>query len=125
MSYEPSSFDLAAAELRRSGDRQELLGYLATKLQSALPDQTSVERSGLFGRGPIRRVAVTVGEHTYSIEDRHRSLVGQRARMVRGIEISHEEITVDYWVRELTAELKQLAQQSERYGEAIRRLALE
>ena len=124
MSYEPSEFDLAAAVLRRSGDTAELLGYLATKLQAALPEQTRVEHGGLFGRGPVRLGEVPLAEHRYTIEAQRGALSARRARAVRGVVISHEELTVDYWVRELTAELQRLAQESERYGEAIRRLSL-
>lgn len=124
MSYEPSAFDLAAAVLRRSGDSGELLGYLATKFQSALPDQTRVEHAGLFGRGPVRLVEVTVSDHRYTISAQRGGLACHRARAVRGVVISHDDLTVDYWVRELTAELQRLALESERYSEAIRRLSL-
>ncbi|HEY8743686.1 MAG TPA: hypothetical protein VIU62_11325 [Chloroflexota bacterium] len=124
MSYEPSAFDLAAAVVRRSGDPNELLGYLATKFEAALPGQMRVERGGFLGRGPVRLVEVALGDYRYSIETQRNMLQARRAKTVRGVEISHEDLTVDHWVHELTLELQTLAEQSELYGEAIRRLAL-
>jgi hypothetical protein len=124
MSYEPSAFDLAAAVVRRSGDPNELLGYLATKFQAALPGQVRVERGGFLGRGPVRSVEVALGEYRYTIEVERNLLQARRAKTVRGVVIAHEDLTVDHWVRELTQELQALAEQSELYGEAIKRLAL-
>ena len=124
MSYEPSAFDLAAAVVRRSGDPNELLGYLATKFQAALPGQMRVERGGFLGRGPVRLVEVALGEYRYTIEVQRNMLQARRAKTVRGVVIAHEDLTVDHWVRELTQELQVLAEQSEIYGEAIKRLAL-
>jgi hypothetical protein len=124
MSYEPSAFDLAAAVVRRSGDPNELLGYLATKFQAALPGQVRVERGGFLGRGPVRSVEVALGEYRYTIEVQRNLLQARRAKTVRGVVIAHEDLTVDHWVRELTQELQALAEQSELYGEAIKRLAL-
>lgn len=124
MSYEPSDFDLAAAIVRRAGDPEELLGYLATKLQAALPQQTQVSKGGLFGRGPVRQIDVALGEQRYTISLQRGTLSGQRARAVRGVVISHDDLTIDHWVRELTRELQQLAEQSERYADALRQLSL-
>lgn len=124
MSYEPSEFDLAAAIVRRAGDPNELLGYLATKFQAALPNQMRVERSGFLGRGPVRLVEVSLGDYRYVIEVQRNMLLARRAKTVRGVVISHEELTVDHWVSELTQELQALAEQSELYNDAIRRLSL-
>ena len=124
MSYEPSAFDLAAAVVRRSGDPVELLGYLAVKLQSALPNQTRIERGGFLGRGPVRLIDVALGDYRYTIEIQRNMLQTRRAKTVRGVEIAHEDLTVDHWVRELTTDLQALAEQSDMYGEAIRRLSL-
>ena len=110
--------------MRRSGDPNELLGYLATKFQAALPGQMRIERGGFLGRGPVRLVEVALGDYRYSIEIQRNMLQARRAKTVRGVEISHEDLTVDHWVHELTLELQTLAEQSELYGEAIRRLAL-
>jgi hypothetical protein len=124
MSYEPSEFDLAAAVVRRAGDPNELLGYLTTKFQAALPNQVRVERGGFLGRGPVRLVELALGDYRYIIEVQRNMLQARRAKTVRGVVISHEDLTVDHWVRELTLELQTLAEESELYNEAIRRLSL-
>jgi hypothetical protein len=83
-----------------------------------------VERGGFLGRGPVRLVDVALGDYRYSMEVQRNMLQARRAKTVRGVEISHEDLTVDHWVQELTGELEALAEQSELYGEAIKRLAL-
>ena len=89
MSYEPSAFDLAAAVVRRAGDPNELLGYLATKFQAALPGQVRVERGGFLGRGPVRLVDVALGDYRYGMEIQRNMLQARRAKTVRGVEIAH------------------------------------
>lgn len=125
MSFEPSEFDLAAAVVRRSADWKELLGYLATKLQSALPNHTRIERAGMFGKGTIRRISVAVGTAQYVIEEQRGGVAATRVKTVRGIALAHEELAVDHWVRQLTADVQRLADQSDTFGDAIRKLSLE
>jgi hypothetical protein len=125
MSYEPSSFDLAAAVVRRSADWKELLGYLATKLQSALPASTQIERAGMFGKGPVRRISIIIGTANYVIEEQRGHVAATRVKTVRGVALSHEELAVDHWVRQLTADLQRLAEESDVFGEAIRKLSLD
>src|SRR5438105_14651993 len=61
-------FELVAASLRAdSSDLDAFVPTLAAKLCEALPAQVDVQRRGLLGRGPVRRVAVSVGDNIYEL----------------------------------------------------------
>lgn len=122
---EPLQVDLFAASLRADmTDLKAFMEALATKLEGALPMQTTVTRqSSLFSREhPVKEIAVTFGDFQYRLtrERQGGPLIAQRAKVVRGIVLKTEQIPVEQWVDEL-AQL--LAQEAERSMQA--RMALE
>jgi hypothetical protein len=112
----PLQVDLLAASLRAdTTDLKAFLEALATKLAGALPNQTSVTRqSKLFSRErPIKEIAVTLGEYQYRVlHEQQRSLITQRAKVVRGIVLKTEQLPMDQWINELARDLAQEAMQS-------------
>ncbi len=122
MSLEPSDFDIQAALLRQRDDPQELLTYFATKMLAALPTLTTVERSGFLGRGPIRKVTVALATSRYTLELHRSNLSGQRAKIVRGVEIAHEDLPIPAWVAQLTEDLRREATQNDTVAQALRHL---
>ena len=122
MSIEPSDFDIQAALLRQGDQPQELLAYLSTKMASALPELTRVERSGFLGRGTVRKVEINLGNSRYALELQRGGLVAQRIKLVRGVEIAHEELQVPAWIAQLTTDLRNQAAQSETIARALRGL---
>ena len=124
-SLDPSDFDVVAASLRSdSDDWQTYMAYLATKMTAALPMHTKVERKGLFKNGPPRKVAVTLGDHAYIVEEYRGSLSASRNRVVGGVEISHEPMDLTLWADQLVSDLRTLASRSADHRRAIEKLTL-
>jgi hypothetical protein len=113
---EPLQVDLLAASLRAdTTDLKAFLEALATKLAGALPNQTSVTRQNKFfaRERPIREIIVTLGEYQYRVTyEQQRSLITQRAKVVRGIVLKTEQLPMDQWINELARALAQEAMQS-------------
>lgn len=106
-------------------DVRGFLPLLAVVLQGTLPDETTVERKGsLFVREkPVRKVSVTLGDHTYSLEDLGRGpLAAQRVKVVRGIALKTEPMPIDLWLAALGEAIADRAGQSERAFFALRRV---
>ncbi|MCL5946483.1 MAG: hypothetical protein M1298_00465 [Chloroflexi bacterium] len=122
MSLEPSDFDIQAALLRQRDAPEELLIYFATKMLAVLPTLTTVEHSGFLGRGSARKVTIALANSRYILELRHGNLSGQRAKIVRGVEIAHEDLPVPVWVAQLTEELRREATQNDTVAQALRHL---
>lgn len=123
----PLQVDLLAASLRAdSTDLKSFLEVLATKLAGALPMQTSVARQNkLFSREhPIREINVTLGEYQYRVVHEQQSLNTLRSKVVRGIVLKTEQLSMDQWINELATDLAQEATQSERARIALERFLL-
>jgi hypothetical protein len=125
---EPLQVDIFAASLRADmTDLKAFMEVLATKLEGALPTQTTVTRqSSLFSREhPVREIGVTFGEFQYRItRERQGPLIAQRAKVVRGIVIKTEQIPVEQWIDELAQLLAQEAARSAQARAALERFLL-
>lgn len=125
--FAQEDFDLSAAGLRADGsDLRISLEALASKLESALPAQTQVERhgGGILGRGPkrVRRVRVTLGEDCYELAVEGERVEGVRERRVGGVSIKREALDPGSWVSSLTEDLRGQAAQSAQARAALERL---
>lgn len=127
---EPMSLqvDLLASSLRAdTTDLATFLEVLATKLEGALPNQTSVTRqSKLFSREhPVREIVITLGEYQYRISrSQHGALTTLRAKVVRGIVLKTDQISMEQWIEELATELAAHASQSSQARVALERFLL-
>ena len=120
---EAGGFELLAASLRADArDLDVFFDALATKLAGTFPENTTVEREGFRGRGRVRTVAVELGEHRYAIERAGGGATATRARSVRGIVLKNEELPLHEWIDELSRDLAESAEQSERGRVALERL---
>lgn len=120
---EAGSFELLAASLRADArDLDAFFDALATKLASSFPESTSVDRDGFRGRGRVRAVTVELDEHRYAIERAPSGAKSTRERSVRGIVLKTEELPLDEWIDELSRDLAESAEQSERGRIALERL---
>ena len=119
------SFDLLASSLRAEvGDLKTFTEVLATKLETALPDQTRVERKGgLFSRTKrVRHISVDLGQKRFELEAHDGRVQPARCNVVRGIVLKTEPVPLDEWIDDLSRELTLAAQQSERARLALERL---
>ena len=88
----------AALAQEYAQDQREFLPLIASVLKSALPNDVEVLEQGLFKK-TIRGVSVRQGENKLLLEDVGRgSLQASFTRVVRGIALKTESISVEEWV---------------------------
>ena len=119
-------FELVASSLRAdAGDLRTFTEALATKLEGALPNQTTVQRKseGLFSKTKrVQHISVDVGDQRYDLAVRGAGLECRRCKSVRGIVLKTEEVPLDEWIDDLSRQLADAAQQSEQARLALQRL---
>ena len=120
---EAGGFELLAASLRADArDLDVFFDALATKLAAAFPESTKVERDGFRGRGPVRAVEVELGERRYAVERAAGGTKTTRATSVRGIVLKNEQLALDEWIDELSRDLAETAERTERGRVALERM---
>jgi hypothetical protein len=100
---------------------------LASKLQGALPNQTSVTRhSSLFSREhPVKEIVVALGDNQYRMaRERQGPLMASRAKVVRGIVLKTDQIPVEQWIEELAEGLALEAARSTQARSALEQFLL-
>ncbi len=93
-----------------------------------MPEHTKVTRQGsLFSREhPVKEVEVLLGEYEYRIgRERQGPLVAVRAKVVRGIVLKTEQISVEQWIEELSEALARVAAQSAQARAALERFLIQ
>lgn len=126
MESESFGFELLASSLRAdAGDLKAFMEALATKLEGALPSETSVTRrgGGLFS-GPKRvdRIVVDLGEYRYELQSAGSRVQPSRSKAVRGIVLKTEQVPLDEWIDQLSRQLTEEANRSEQARLALQRL---
>jgi hypothetical protein len=121
--------ELFAASMRADNtDIKAFLEALAVKLEGSLPEHTKVTRQGsLFSREhPVKEIKVLLGEYEYRIgRERQGPLVAVRAKVVRGIVLKTEQISVEQWIEELSEALARVAAQSAQARVALERFLIQ
>ena len=106
-------------------DARGFLPLLAVVLTGTLPDETEIERKGgLFQKDkPIRKIAVTLGDNIYTLEDLGRGpLAASRVKIVRGIKLKTDSLPTEEWLAELSQEISARAQKNEKAFFALKSL---
>ncbi|MEN3314262.1 MAG: hypothetical protein V7605_496 [Acidimicrobiaceae bacterium] len=118
----PLRLDVFAAVLHRQAvDAGELLEFLADRLATALPEAVTVAHRGPFGTGRV--TGVRIGLPAAEFELRRLpvgSLAATEGRVVGGIVLRRDPVTVDVWIDDVAAALADLARQSEAAAYALR-----
>jgi hypothetical protein len=119
-----SSFDLLAASLRAdTTDLRVFVEALATKLELSFPERTHVERGGrVFGSKQVRKISVELGDGRYDLEHSDGVVTARRCTVVRGISLKNDELGLEEWIDDLSAELVAEAERSERGRAALERM---
>jgi hypothetical protein len=119
-------FELVASSLRAdASDLRTFTEALATKLEGALPNQTTVQRKaeGLFSKTKrVQHISVDVGDQRYDLSVRGAGLECRRSKSVRGIVLKTEQVPLDEWIDDLSRQLAEAAQRSEQARLALQRL---
>ena len=105
-------------------DERQFLEQLAVMLEAALPGEIDIgRRGGFFAKKTVQRVAATLGENRYTLEDTgHGPLQASRTRIVRGIALKTEPLPTQDWLGELGAALDERARTSAHAREALSRM---
>lgn len=116
-----------AANMSRqySSDQREFLERLATTLISLFPGEVEIARSGGFfsKKKPVQKIRLNLGEWQYILEDPGRgNLIAARTRVVRGIALKTETITVPELIEEMGEFLELRAHNSQAIRDALGRL---
>jgi hypothetical protein len=123
------ALDLAAAETRADQvDTQAMLDALAARLEGALPRMTAVKRRRVGGfrskHTEVERIDVELGDARFELVAAGDVLRCARNKVVRGITLSHEEVPIDRWIRDLLDELVRVAAIGEQTRIALEGLVL-
>jgi hypothetical protein len=115
---------LAATMRASASDAEQLLELLAEKFEQSLPEHTRVARKGgLFKKKRVHSIAIAFGEYEYLIE-RDDRINARRVRIVRGIVIKTEPLTMEEWIDELAAELARQAEGNQRTRDALEQFVI-
>lgn len=115
---------MLAASLRAdTTDLRLFVEALATKLELSFPERTHVERGGrMFGSKQVRRISVELGGGRYDLEHSDGVVTARRCTVVRGISLKNDELGLEEWIDDLSAELVAEAERSERGRAALERM---
>lgn len=127
-SYEPEWLKLGVASAltrQYSSDQRMFLELLVSMLESVLPGEFQIERKGgLFTKKKgIEKIILPLGENVYTLEDPgHGNLQATRKKVVRGIALKTELISVEEWVKDLGSAIDSRARESSSAREALSHL---
>lgn len=118
---------LAACLTRDEEETGDLFEFLAKKLELTLPGRVKIHRTGgLFAK------AHPVDEISLQLRDRHFTLHRGKAeapearvrKVVRGVILRTEDLSVPEWIEQLAEELATLARSSAETRDALHRFVL-
>jgi hypothetical protein len=112
------AFDLPAAGLRADGaELATSIEVLASRLEQALPQIALVERRRVGGfrskRRAVQRIAVALGEEQFELRRSDRSVQCTRHKVVRGITLNRQEMSLASWIDALVAAVVRTSEVSE------------
>lgn len=107
-----------------AADGREFVEQLAAMLECALPESTTIERSGgLFSKKKLSKIAVRLGDWMYTLDVAGSSApTASKTKTVRGIALKTQPVAVDDWLREVGDGLALLARDSREANEALQKL---
>ena len=120
-------FDLPAAALRADGAEMAMsIEVLGARLEQALPEITLVERRRVGGfrsrRHEVQRIAVNLGEEQFELRRAGAGARCTRHKVVRGITLNRQEMSMADWINELNAAVARSAEVSEKDRLALGKL---
>jgi len=118
---------LSACLTRDEQDTGDLLEFLAKKLELTLPGRVRVHRKGgLFARAhPVEEIALQLGDQHFTLRRGSEGAAEARIRkVVRGVVLKTEDVSVPEWTEQLATELAGLAQSSAETREALHKFVL-
>jgi hypothetical protein len=116
--------DILAGSLRAdAGDMKTFVEILAKKLEDTFPSRVKIQRKGLPGRPrPVVHLSLNLGESQFELDNDKGQVATRRRKMVRGVALNTEELSLDGWIDQLSACLVDEAGRSQSDRMALERL---
>lgn len=115
----------AAMSRQYTDDSRAFLVSLADLLESALPGEARVRRSGLFGGNsrPVRRIEIDFPEGRFALEDTGRGpLAATRTQIVRDVALKTETVPISEWIEAVSAAIARRADESKATRDSLQQL---
>ena len=105
-------------------NQRDFFESLTKLLEDAIPTETEAIRTGgMFSKKLVQKVTVAFKEKRYAIEDvGHDCLHAERARVVQGIALKTESISIEIWVDEIVAFITERSRTSISARKALSRI---
>jgi hypothetical protein len=120
--------DVLAASLRSdSAQAKDMLEQLARMLQAAVPEAVTIERGGWFMSKdrPIQELNVTFDDFQFQIvRQKHGSMTASSKKLVRGVVLKTNEISVEKCIEEILAGLKEMSEKNAQTRRALNKFVL-
>ena len=116
--------DILAGSLRAdAGDMKTFVEILAKKLEDTFPNRVKIQRKGLPGTArPVVHLALSFSESQFELDNNKGQVSTRRRKMVRGVALNTEELSLDAWIDQLSAALIDEANRSEADRLALERM---
>jgi hypothetical protein len=118
------TFDIYSAWMRKSnGDMRAFLEAFAVRLEQSLPGMVQVhrKRDGLFGKTQhVSSISLQLGSFQFILERDAASVRTSRTKVVRGITLKSDELSLADWLAAVDAELKTAAADAEKSHSVLR-----
>lgn len=120
------SFDLVAAGLGRdSQDIDTFIEVLANRLQGSMPRIVTIKRGGFFGKDrPVKQLSVQFEQWQYQLNRDKGHANFSRVKLVGGVGIKTETLSLAEWIQGLAQELVQFARDHEETRQALENFLL-
>jgi hypothetical protein len=113
MTDSPMDFDLSAATWRRNAtDEKAYIEALATRLDKALPGMVTINRAfALFSKiKPVQEILIRLKDKEYQLlYKKGQGIQTYIGHVTRGIRLSTEEVNFTDWLKQVSADLTQYA----------------
>jgi hypothetical protein len=115
----------AAMSRQHTEDSRVFLLSLADLLESALPGEARIRRSGLLGGNsrPVRRIEIDFPDGRFALEDAGRGpLLATRTQVVRDVALKTEPISITEWIQAVSAAIARRADESKATRDSLQQL---
>ena len=118
------TFDIYSAWMRKSnGDMHAFLEALGVRLEQSLPGMVQVQRKrdGLFAKTQhVVGISLQLGNFQFVLQKEPAGLKTSRTKVVRGITLKSDELSLADWLTAVDAELKTAAADAEKSHSVLR-----
>jgi hypothetical protein len=120
--------DVLACSLRMEKEQSsDLMEYLALKLSGALPEDTAIVRGGWFlsSKRPVTELTLKLPDAGFQLtRDKRNHIDARILKIVRGVVLKTEEVSMEVWIMALAEALSKLAQKNSATRAALEKFVI-